>query len=186
MRMKSAPSWVRIRANFAQSTKASVASSMIQTTSSSRAGRSVTASGKQPIYNLAGKAATAAPAEALAAERIAARARRQPHRHGAKAEILPEAVDEVAAVAFGQELGAVATGRGRRVLLDHLLEPAVERAGRHTLRPGLANLERRPEQGVDALAGPARDGQQRHAAGLGEALVERRLDAVEQLAGLLG
>src|SRR5688572_23949703 len=141
MRMKSAPSWVRIRANFAQSTKASVASSMFQTTSSSRAERSVTASGKQPIYNLAGKAATAAPAEALAAERIAARARRQPHWHGAEAEILPEAVDQVAAVAFGQELGAVAeddeagrpgadlgdvaqldplaAGRGRRVLLDH-------------------------------------------------------------------
>src|SRR5439155_6852020 len=72
------------------------------------------------------------------------------------------------------------------VLVDRAFEPAVELAGRDALGPGLAYLEGGGEELVDALAGHARNGEERDAARLAQPLVQCALDAVEQAAGMLG
>jgi hypothetical protein len=78
------------------------------------------------------------------------------------------------------QLDALAAGRGRRIALDRRFEPAVELAGRHTLRPDFAHLESGREQLVYAFAGEAGHGEQRDTASLAQPFLKRGADAVEQ------
>src|SRR5215210_4273761 len=116
--------------------------------------------------------------------RIARAAERQPQGNRAKLEVAAHGVQQIAPVAFGQlvgavaehdegrrsrlhlgdvtELDALALGRGGRIGFDRRLEPAVELAGGDSPAPCLAQVESDLENGVDALAGLGRDGEQRH------------------------
>src|SRR5690606_33055610 len=116
----------------------------------------------------------------LLGERVLRAAQRQAHRHGPAVEVLADRIDQVALVArrqvveagaedhearrAGLDLGDVAqldpppAGRGRRIGLERLVEPAVERRGRYPATPLLAQLERGAEHLVEPLAGHRRDG----------------------------
>src|SRR5690348_5749884 len=188
MRMKPGPSSARLFSKCAQSTM-SRASSLTPS--------SLFAAVLRPRLHGAWhrservKFALAPLLAAAGVERIRPAAEVEAQRNRAKIEVAPQRVHEIAPVAFGKLVGAVAEddearrprlhlsdvaqldplplGRGRRVRLDRILEPAVELARRHALAPGLAQLERDLEHRIDALAGLGRDGEQRHVAQLGEA-----------------
>src|SRR3954447_24431439 len=109
-----------------------------------------------------------------AIEGIGASAELEPQRDRAELEVPAHGVDQIAAIALGQLVGAVAEDhegwragfhlgdvaqldplparRRRRVGLDSGLEPAVELACRHAPRPGLAKIECDLDDGVDAFA----------------------------------
>src|SRR5436190_5159510 len=145
--MKPGPSSVRYFSNKAQSTMSGSSSSKSNSSFARSLGRGSTrdlTSPKRVKFALA-------PALAPLVERIAAPPEFEPQRHRAELEVAPHRVEQIAAIAFGQRLGAVAEhdegrrprfhlsdvaqldplalGRGRRVGLDGLLEPAVEFAG---------------------------------------------------------
>src|SRR5919112_3481580 len=109
MRMNPGPSSDRERSKCAQSTM-SRASSLTCRSSSARAVPAVLPRLRDSRKRV--KFALAAP---IAIEGIAPAAEVQPQRNCAEIEIAPKRVDEIAAVAFGQFVGAVAEhGKARR------------------------------------------------------------------------
>src|ERR1700710_557423 len=106
---------------------------------------------------------SAASAFSAVSERVARRPSLQAHRHRAEAQFPADAVDQIAQIGVRElvdagaeqdearrprvdlgdvsELDPFAARRRRRVLLDRVLEPAVELTGRDPLRPGFADLE---------------------------------------------
>src|SRR6185369_3704660 len=201
IRMNPGPSSVRFFSNSAQSTMSGFSSLNVQPS------LPIT-SGMVPTVGLVTAQRVKFSLSFAAVERVAAAAEVEPERNCAKLEVAAKGVEEVAAVALGKLIGAVAEhdeagragfdlgdvakldplapGRGRRVGLDRMFEPAVELTGRDTPAPLVPEVERDLEDRIDALSGLRGDREKWYVPQLRQSLAKRLLDPVEQGRGMFG